>query len=192
MSQAGSDTEDETEFVTEDVPVLTRSANLKGRKQSLALAREKKCRNQKVVKNVMEVHKEINMAKQLTARLSTSIGKAKLKAAEEGITLPAMDDPAPPVQAADPALLEMMKMMAYEIKSLKASPPPPLPPPIPEPPKVEKPKRVRAPPKKKEPVPEPDPPAPVNLVQQPPSAHQQRQAEKEGRMEALRRALGRK
>ena len=190
MSQAGSDTEDETEFVTEDVPVLKRSANLKGRKQSLALAREKKCRNQKVVKNVMEVHKEINKAKQLTARLSTSIGKAKLKAAEEGITLPAMDDPAPPIHASDPALLEMMKMMAYEIKSLKALPPPP--PPIPEPPKVEKPKRVRAPPKKKEPVPEPDPPAPVNLVQQPPSAHQQRQAEKEGRMEALRRALGRK
>ncbi len=189
MSQAGSDTEDETEFVTEDVPVLKRSANLKGRKQSLALAREKKCRNQKVVKNVMEVHKEINKAKQLTARLSTSIGKAKLKAAEEGIALPAMDDPAPPVQAADPALLEMMKMMAYEIKSQKALPPPP---PIPEPPKVEKPKRVRAPPKKKEPVPEPEPPAPVNLVHQPPSAHQQRQAEKEGRMEALRRALGRK
>lgn len=138
----------------------------------------------------MEVHKEINKAKQLTARLSTSIGKAKLKAAEEGITLPAMDDPAPLIHASDPALLEMMKMMAYEIKSLKASPPP-LPPPIPEPPKVEKPKRVRAPPKKKEPVPEPDPPAPVNLVQ-PPSAHQQRQAEKEGRMETLRRALGRK
>jgi len=189
MSQAGTDTEDETEFVTEDVPVLTRSANLKGRKQSLALAREKKCRNQKVVKNVMEVHKEINKAKQLTARLSTSINKAKSKAAEEGITLPAMDDPAPPPPTApDNALLDMMKMMAYEIKSLKTQPPPP--PPAPPPPVDEKPKRVRAPPKKKEPAVEP--PEPVNLIPPSPSAHQQRQAEKESRMEALRRAMGRK
>ena len=192
MSQAGTDTEDETEFVTEDVPVLTRTANLKGRKQSLALAREKKCRNQKVVKNVMEVHKEINKAKQLTARLTTSISKAKSKAAEEGISLPTMDDLSPPAAATDPALLDMMKMMAYEIKSLKAAQPPPPPPPTQEEPKQEKPKRIRAPPKKKEPLPELDPlPVPVNLIQ-PPSAHQQRQAEKESRMEALRRAMGRK
>ena len=174
MSASPTDTESETEFVTEDVPVVKRTANLKGRRESLAKARETKSRKQKVVKNVMEVHKEINKAKALTQRAASSINKAKTRAAAEGIELPVVDEP-----SETQALMVMMKAMSTELQALKQ--PPPAPTPAPEPEKA-KPKAKAKPKPKPAPQPEYEPPA-LQL-----SPYQ----EKLMRLDALRRALGRK
>lgn len=176
-----SDTESETEFVTEDVPVVKRTANLKGRRESLAKARETKVRKQKVVKNVMEVHKEINKAKALTQRAQTSMHKAQSRAEAEGIHLPAVNEP-----SETQALMELMRSMADEIKTLRAPapPPPPAPNPAPTPPEP-----APAPPKPKpraKPKPKPAAPEPPETVMLSPYQ------EKIARLDALRRALGRK
>ena len=190
MSQSQSDTEDETEFVTEDVAVVKRVANLKGRKEGLARARETKVRKQKVIRNVMEVHKEINKAKSLTERAATSINKAKSRAAEEGIEIPMIAPPAPaPAMDQNAAMLKMMEIMANEIRTLKA-PAPSWTPPIAEPkPKVApKPKAEPKPKKEKE-----APPPPVNIVvpQVSLTPHQVRMSEQSLRIDNLRKAMGR-
>ena len=183
MSQSQTDSESETEFLTEDVPVVKRTANLKGRRESLAKARETKVRKQKVVKNVMEVHKEINKAKALTQRAATSMSKATSRAEAEGIHIPTVNEP-----SETHALMEMMRSMANEIKTLRAPPPAPAPALVPDPelPVPENPKAKPKPkpkPKPKTPVPEPEPePVPVMSPYH----------EKMVRLDALRRALGRK
>lgn len=187
MSQSQSDTEDETEFVTEDIPIVKRTANLKGRRQGLAQARETKVRKQKVIKNVMEVHKEINKAKSLTERATTSMNKAKSRAAEEGIDIP-MIAPAPAVDQSA-AMLKMMEIMANEIRTLKAPPPVLVPVPAEQKPKAApKPKVAPKPKKEKE-----EPPPPVNVVAPQVSAtpHQVRMNEQSLRIDNLRKALGR-
>ena len=192
MSQSQSDTDDETEFVTEDVAVVKRVANLKGRKEGLARARETKVRKQKVIKNVMEVHKEINKAKSLTERATTSMNKAKSRAAEEGIDIPMIAPapaPAPPAMDQNTAMLKMMEIMANEIRTLKAPPPVLVPVPAPAEPKPKK----AAPKPKAEPKPKKEIPPPVNIAvpQVSMTPHQVRMNEQSLRIDNLRKALGR-
>jgi hypothetical protein len=190
MSQSQSETDDETEFVTEDVAVVKRVANLKGRQQGLARARETKVRKQKVIKNVMEVHKEINKAKSLTERATTSMNKAKSRAAEEGIEIPTIaPTPAPPATDQNTAMLKMMEIMANEIRTLKAPPPVLVPVPVPAEPKPKK----AAPKPKAEPKPKKEIPPPVNIAvpQVTMTPHQVRMSEQSLRIDNLRKALGR-
>jgi len=136
----------------------------------------------------MEVHKEINKAKSLTERATTSMNKAKSKAAEEGIEIP-MIAPAPaPAPAVDQnaAMLKMMEMMANEIRTLKA--PPPVLVPVPAEPK---PKKAAPKPKPKKEKEEPPPPVNVAVPQTSMTPHQVRMNEQSLRIDNLRKALGR-
>lgn len=139
-----------------------------------------------MIKNVMEVHKEINKAKSLTERATTSMNKAKSRAAEEGIEIPTI--PAPPAMDQNAAMLKMMEIMANEIRTLKA------PPPVPVPVAVE-PKQKAAPKPKATPKPKKEEaPPPVNIAVQAVSMtpHQVRMNEQSLRIDNLRKALGRK
>ena len=138
----------------------------------------------------MEVHKEINKAKSLTERATTSMNKAKSKAAEEGIEIP-MIAPAPaPAPAVDQsaAMLKMMEMMANEIRTLKAPPPVLVPVPAPAEPK---PKKAAPKPKPKKEKEEPPPPVNVAVPQASMTPHQVRMNEQSLRIDNLRKALGR-
>jgi len=136
----------------------------------------------------MEVHKEINKAKSLTERATTSMNKAKSRAAEEGIDIPMMSAPAPPAVDQSAAMLKMMEIMANEIRTLKA--PPPVLVPVPAEPKPKPKPKPRAKKEKEE------PPPPVNVVAPQVSVsatpHQVRMNEQSLRIDNLRKALGRK
>jgi len=183
MSVSGSETESETEFVTEDVPVTKTMKGLQARKNSLALAREKKVRQQKVVRNTKEVHDDLNKARALTEKAQSSLAKAKLKSEEIGITVPTMEAP-----KIDP-MFEMMKMMRDEINSLKTKA---------EPkhyePKAEPKPKVRVEPKPKVVKPELPAPVPVTLAPVPPklNPYEQKRLDQNNRLEILKKALGRK
>lgn len=136
----------------------------------------------------MEVHKEINKAKSLTERATTSMNKAKSRAAEEGIDIP-MIAPAPPAMDQNTAMLKMMELMANEIRTLKAPPPVLVPVPAPAEPKPKK----AAPKPKAEPKPKKEIPPPVNIAvpQVSMTPHQVRMNEQSLRIDNLRKALGR-
>ena len=140
----------------------------------------------------MEVHKEINKAKSLTERATTSMNKAKSRAAEEGIEIPTIAPaPAPnPAAEQNAAMLKMMEIMANEIRTLKAPPPvlavPAEPKSVPK--SAPKPKAEPKPKKVKE-----EAPPPVNIVIPAVSMtpHQVRMNEQSLRIDNLRKALGR-
>lgn len=136
----------------------------------------------------MEVHKEINKAKSLTERATTSMNKAKSKAAEEGIEIP-MIAPAPAVDQSA-AMLKMMEIMANEIRTLKAPPPVLVPVPAPAPAEP-KPKKAAPKPKPKKEKEEPPPPINVAVPQVSATPHQIRMNEQSLRIDNLRKALGR-
>lgn len=176
-----SDTESETEFVTEDVPILKPIKGLKARQQNLAVAREKKVQRQRVVRNTQDVHKEINKAKVLSERAGTALKKAQLKSAEIGIEIPE-------VAAATDPMMDMLKLMRSELSAFKAPAAAPAPAPAPAPPKPKaKPAPKPKPTPKPKPEPAPAPPPPIQL-----SAYEVRQQQQEQRMEMLKKALGRK
>ena len=142
----------------------------------------------------MEVHKEINKAKSLTERATTSMNKAKSRAAEEGIEIP-MIAPAPaPVQNPgmdqNTAMLKMMELMANEIRTLKAPPPVLVPVPAEPKPKKAAPK-PKAEPKPKKVKEEAPPPVNIAVPQVSMTPHQIRMNEQSLRIDNLRKALGR-
>jgi protein TonB len=109
------------------------------------------------------------------------MSKATSRAEAEGIHIPTVNEP-----SETQALMEMMRSMADELKTLRAPPPAPalVPAPIPEPapPVLEKAKAKPKPkPKPKPKAPEPEPEPVISPYQ-----------EKMVRLDALRRALGRK
>ena len=137
----------------------------------------------------MEVHKEINKAKSLTERATTSMNKAKSKAAEEGIDIPTIAPapvPAPaPVVDQSAAMLKMMEIMANEIRTLKA------PPPVPAEPKPKAAPKPKAEPKPKKVKEEAPPPVNIAVPQVSMTPHQVRMTEQSLRIDNLRKALGR-
>lgn len=149
-------------------------------------------RKQKVIKNVMEVHKEINKAKSLTERATTSMNKAKSRAAEEGIEIPLIapaSAPVPnPAMEQNAAMLKMMEIMANEIRTLKAPPPVLVPVAEPKPKSAPKPKAEPKPKKVKEEAP---PPVNIAVPQVSMTPHQVRMNEQSLRIDNLRKALGR-